>query len=372
MEAPTGAWNRSPHPQYTHTADRTFHVPNGCGEPYCRYGARRSRAAAPSTRARGHITHCLRQLQADVTATDDEAPLSGRKSHGRRGDHTSTPQDGRRRRAGHGDGTKAPPRRMLMRLLPAAAGRGNGDRRERDKAMVDGDGYPDDYVSMKHLTPTYNLDGCELVVVRDLCERFHGDGRWTGNSSTYAFAVWEEWDEQQIAVAAYTWQPPAPGAARSVCPEAPHAVLALSRMVALPKEQRRLQHVSRPLRAAEAHSHRPLAVAGARDVQRRGPREHRAQFTSALAGAHEAKPAPRVRRQPGRAAPRPTRGGHHDTAESRRTVGRGCSIGSIGYASADMADACARRVRVAPRPGARREVATAGIRLTGLVQEIGA
>ena len=101
---------------------------------------------------------------------------------------------------------------------------------------------------MKHLTPTYNLDGCELVVVRDLCERFHGYGRWTGNSSTYAFAVWEEWDEQQIAVAAYTWQPPAPGAARSVCPEAPHAVLALSRMVALPKEQRRLQHVSRPLR----------------------------------------------------------------------------------------------------------------------------
>jgi len=27
-----------------------------------------------------------------------------------------------------------------------------------------------------------------------------GYGRWTGNSSTYAFAVWEEHDEQQIAV----------------------------------------------------------------------------------------------------------------------------------------------------------------------------
>lgn len=49
-------------------------------------------------------------------------------------------------------------------------------------------------------------------------------------------------------MAAYAWQPPAPGAARSVCPEAPHGVLALSRMVAVPREERRLQHVSKPLR----------------------------------------------------------------------------------------------------------------------------
>lgn len=93
------------------------------------------------------------------------------------------------------------------------------------------------------LAPSYLLDGCELGVVRDLCERFHGYGS-VGNNSTYGFAVWE--DERPVA--AYIWQPPAPGAARNVCPEAPHAVLALSRMVAVPREERHLRHVSRPLR----------------------------------------------------------------------------------------------------------------------------
>jgi len=49
-------------------------------------------------------------------------------------------------------------------------------------------------------------------------------------------------------VAAYAWQPPPPGASRAVCPEAPEGVLALSRMVAVPRDERRLQHVSTPLR----------------------------------------------------------------------------------------------------------------------------
>lgn len=65
-----------------------------------------------------------------------------------------------------------------------------------------------------------------------------------GNTATYAFSV----RESGRVVAAYAWQPPPLGAARSVCPEEPSAVLALSRMVAVPRSERALAHVSKPLR----------------------------------------------------------------------------------------------------------------------------
>lgn len=91
--------------------------------------------------------------------------------------------------------------------------------------------------------PSYHLAECEIAVVRDLCAKHHGYGS-VGNNATYAFAVYE--DERPVA--AFIWQPPPPGAARSVCPEAPQAVLSLSRMVAVPHEERRLRHISRPLR----------------------------------------------------------------------------------------------------------------------------
>jgi hypothetical protein len=91
--------------------------------------------------------------------------------------------------------------------------------------------------------PNYDMHACSLEEIRDLCQRFHGYGG-VSSSSTYCFGVYEA----GVAVAAYIWQPPPPGAARSVCPEAPHAVLALSRMVAVPRAQRTLNHVSRPLR----------------------------------------------------------------------------------------------------------------------------
>lgn len=90
---------------------------------------------------------------------------------------------------------------------------------------------------------SYDLRVCDLDVARKLCKRFHGYGS-VGNNATYAFAVYE--DDKPVAV--YVWQPPPPGAARAVCPEAPHGVLALSRMVAVPKNKRRLNHVSKPLR----------------------------------------------------------------------------------------------------------------------------
>lgn len=91
--------------------------------------------------------------------------------------------------------------------------------------------------------PDYDLRPTSLAIVRDLCERFHGYGS-AGNAATYAFAVYEN-DEP---VAAYAWQPPPPGAARALAPTAPFGVLALSRMAAVPRGERRLNHVSRPLR----------------------------------------------------------------------------------------------------------------------------
>ena len=48
-------------------------------------------------------------------------------------------------------------------------------------------------------------------------------------------------------MAAYAWQPPPPGAAKAVGPGEPSGVLALSRMVAVPKDQRELKHISKPL-----------------------------------------------------------------------------------------------------------------------------
>ena len=90
---------------------------------------------------------------------------------------------------------------------------------------------------------TYDLRPCSLEVVRALCAKYHGYGG-AGTMAAYAFAVYEG----EKVVAAYAWQPPPPGAAKSVCPEFPQGVLALSRMVAVPRGERELNHISKPLR----------------------------------------------------------------------------------------------------------------------------
>ncbi len=89
----------------------------------------------------------------------------------------------------------------------------------------------------------YDLREASLDAVRALCERHHGYGT-LGHVAAYCWGVYED----GVLVAGYAWQPPPPGAARGVCPEAPAAVLALSRMVAVPRTARRLRHVSKPLR----------------------------------------------------------------------------------------------------------------------------
>lgn len=89
----------------------------------------------------------------------------------------------------------------------------------------------------------YDIRPITMNEVRALCERFHGYGS-SGSVAVYAFGVYEG----ETLVAAYAWQPPPVGAAKSICPEAPAGVLALSRMVAVPKSERALAHVSKPLR----------------------------------------------------------------------------------------------------------------------------
>lgn len=93
------------------------------------------------------------------------------------------------------------------------------------------------------MKPSYQLVQCHLSDVADFICEHHAYGS-AAKTCAYAFAVLE----RQRPVAAYLWMPPAPGAATVVCPEAPFGVLALSRMVAVPRDERELNHVSKPLR----------------------------------------------------------------------------------------------------------------------------
>lgn len=91
--------------------------------------------------------------------------------------------------------------------------------------------------------PSYDMRECSMGTVIDLCKRYHGYAS-AGSLAVYAWAVYED----GRPVAAYAWQPPPPGTAAAVCPAAPGGVLALSRMVAVPRHERMLNHVSKPLR----------------------------------------------------------------------------------------------------------------------------
>lgn len=92
--------------------------------------------------------------------------------------------------------------------------------------------------------PAYDLVRVTTEQVKSLFVKYHGYKGVSGIQATYAFAVVEDGE----FVAAYVWQPPPPGAAKAICPEAPQGVLALSRMVAVPQCARRLKHISKPLR----------------------------------------------------------------------------------------------------------------------------
>jgi hypothetical protein len=89
----------------------------------------------------------------------------------------------------------------------------------------------------------FDLVSTTIAAVSDLFSAHHAYAS-VGGMSTYAFAVLEG----GAPVAAFVWQPPAPGAASSVCATCPQGVLSLSRMVAVPRAERELRHISKPLR----------------------------------------------------------------------------------------------------------------------------
>lgn len=91
--------------------------------------------------------------------------------------------------------------------------------------------------------PSFELRATSIAEVSELFAKYH-PYKSTGNCAVYAFAVFEN----NTPIAAYIWQPPPPGAAKSAFAAMPAGVLALSRMVAVPRSERRLQHVSKPLR----------------------------------------------------------------------------------------------------------------------------
>lgn len=101
---------------------------------------------------------------------------------------------------------------------------------------------------MSDRSPSYELRVATRSDVLGMFEKYHGYKSMSA-SCTYLFAVFES----DLPVAAFAWQPPPVGAAKSVCPEAPQGVLSLSRMVAVPKELRQLKHISKPLRRQMSH-----------------------------------------------------------------------------------------------------------------------
>lgn len=90
------------------------------------------------------------------------------------------------------------------------------------------------------------IERCERSVVTGLCERFHGYAS-DGGAATMSYALYEN----GCAVAAFQFKPPAPGAAKKFGGSAPWGVLALSRMVAVPRDERTCKKLSKVLRAFE-------------------------------------------------------------------------------------------------------------------------
>ncbi len=84
--------------------------------------------------------------------------------------------------------------------------------------------------------PTFCVEPLPLSDLAPLFAEHHAY-KGTAKVATYALGVREDGEIR----AAFLWMPPPFGAARSVCPEAPHAVLTLSRMVAVPRETRRFK-----------------------------------------------------------------------------------------------------------------------------------
>ena len=96
-----------------------------------------------------------------------------------------------------------------------------------------------------------NLINCSLNDVAHLFLKYHGY-KSVGGLAVCCQAVIEEGQP----VAAFVWNPPPPGPCNTLSTAPGGAgVLALSRMVAVPKEERQLQKLSKPLRKIMRDNH---------------------------------------------------------------------------------------------------------------------
>lgn len=98
---------------------------------------------------------------------------------------------------------------------------------------------------VKNRRVSYELLRCKVSSIVELFDRYHPYGGSGGNGAVTAFAVIED----DSPVAGFIWRVPPLFAARAVSPSNHRGALALSRMVAVPKPNRRLKHISKPLRA---------------------------------------------------------------------------------------------------------------------------
>lgn len=89
----------------------------------------------------------------------------------------------------------------------------------------------------------FDIRPVKLSEVEHLFQKYH-PYKGAGAVFSHIFAAFED----DKIVAAFAWKPPPPGAAKDVFPEAPQCVLSLARMVAVPKTERRMKHISKPLR----------------------------------------------------------------------------------------------------------------------------
>lgn len=87
--------------------------------------------------------------------------------------------------------------------------------------------------------PQFTIRAIHRDIAAKMIAQFHAY-KSTPSVNVYCLGAFEKdkVTQEEKLVAVFTWQPPAPGASLAICPEAPHAVLALSRMVALPREER--------------------------------------------------------------------------------------------------------------------------------------
>lgn len=84
---------------------------------------------------------------------------------------------------------------------------------------------------------------CSNRTVKAFIRKYHAYGSDGGNA-TLCHGVFEG----EKLVACFTWKQAIIGLAKSVRPHDPQGVLSLSRMVAVPKTERQLKHISKPLK----------------------------------------------------------------------------------------------------------------------------